>query len=344
MRIEPHDGPAVEWDALVRSRPGWTHFHLFGWRRVIEDAFGHEAVYLVARGESGEIEGVLPLFWVCSRLFGRYLVSMPFLNYGGPLGPAGASRALSDSAVHLLEENRGGLLELRCRAPLDVDLPLSLRKVTVLLDLPLETRELWDGLPSKVRSQIRRPQKEGMEARLEACSSGTSELEAFYEVFSRHMRDLGTPVLPRRFFDRIAAEFPDSARFGSVWHEGRPVAAGCGFRWADELEMTWASSLRSHGRMAPNMLLYWAFMEHAIENGCRTFNFGRCTPGGGTHRFKLQWGGRDEPLHWYHHAAGRRTKTPSPDDGSYAWGPRIWSRLPLAVANRLGPAIVKNIP
>ena len=344
MHIEPYEGTAADWDRFVRRQSGWTHAHLWGWRRVIRQTFGHETAYLAAKSDDGALTGVLPLVWVKSRLFGHYLVSMPFVNYGGPLGPISASRRLIDSAVRLLEENGRGLLELRCRAPLDVDLALSLRKVTVLLDLPCDARQLWDGLPSKVRSQIRRPQKEGMEARVEAGLSGVDQLEAFYEVFSRHMRDLGTPVLPRRFFERIAAEFPDSVRFGSVRHRGRPVAAGCGFRWDDELEMTWASSLRSHSRMAPNMLLYWSFMENAIEEGCRTFNFGRCTPGGGTHRFKRQWGGRDEQLCWYHHAAGRRTKTPSPDDGAYAWGPRLWSRLPLAVANRLGPAIVKGIP
>ncbi len=344
MRIETYDGPAPAWDEFVRRQPGWTHFHLWGWRRVLEDTFGHPGAYLAARTESGDIVGVLPLVWVRSRLFGRYLVSMPFLNYGGPLGEPAASRGLVAAAARLIDREGKGLLELRCRAPLDVDLSLSRRKATVLLDLPAEARELWDALPSKVRSQIRRPQKEGMEVRFGAGQPGAGQLAAFYRIFTRHMRDLGTPVLPRRFFDRIAEEFPDSVRFGSVYYEGRPVAAGCGFRWADELEMTWASSLRSHSRMAPNMLLYWAFMEHAIEDGCRTFNFGRCSPGSGTHRFKRQWGGRDQQLHWYHQAAGRRTKTPSPDDGAYAWGPRIWSRLPLPIANRLGPAIVKYIP
>jgi len=173
---------------------------------------------------------------------------------------------------------------------------------------------------------------------------GVDEIAAFYAVFSLHMRDLGTPVLPVGFFEAIAREFGDEVCFGCVYHEGRPVAAGCAFRSGDELELAWASALRSHSRMAPNMLLYWSFMDRAIADGCGVFNFGRCSAGSGTHRFKRQWGGRDEQLRWYHHSTGRIVKTPSPDDHAYAWGPRIWSRLPLALANRLGPVIVKHIP
>jgi FemAB-related protein (PEP-CTERM system-associated) len=339
VRIEAYDGPAPNWDEFVRRQPGWTYCHLWGWRRVIEGTFGHPGAYLAARADSGEIVGVLPLVWVRSRLFGRFLVSVPFLNYGGPLGEPAASRELAGAAARLIDRETKALLELRCRAPLNIDLTASERKVTVLLDLPDTADELWGSLPSKVRSQVRRPQKEGMEARF-----GTDQRASFYDVFTRHMRDLGTPVLPRRFFDRIAEQFPDSVRFGCVYHEGRPVAAGCGFRWGDELEMTWASSLRSHSRMAPNMLLYWSFFEKAIDESSRIFNFGRCSPGSGTHRFKRQWGGRDQQLLWYQRATDNRAKTPSPDDSAYAWGARAWSLLPLPIANRLGPAIVKYIP
>jgi hypothetical protein len=111
--------------------------------------------------------------------------------------------------------------------------------------------------------------------------------------------------------------------------------------------MTWASALASFNRVAPNMLLYWSFMEHAVDEGLRVFNFGRCTPESGTHRFKRQWGSRDEQLWWYQHAPGKadgaEAATPSPD-GAYSWGPRIWQRLPLPVATVLGPLVVRGIP
>ena len=117
-------------------------------------------------------------------------------------------------------------------------------------------------------------------------------MEPFFAVFSRHMRDLGTPTLPRSFFEQIAARFVDDSWFGCAWYEGQPVACGAGFRWGAEFEMTWASSLAEFNRIAPNMLLYWEFMQRAVAEGVSVFNFGRCTPNGGTHKFKRQWGSR----------------------------------------------------
>lgn len=340
LRIERFTGPDAEWDAFVRATPGWTHFHLAGWRSVIARVHRHECPYLAARDDAGRLAGVLPLVSVRSLAFGRYLVSMPYLNYGGPLGSGDAVRALAAHAVELARRERAKLLELRSRAALPLDLPASHRKITVLLDLPPgEPGRLFEGLKAKVRSQIRRPQKEGVTVRF-----GREELDPFFDVFARRMRDLGTPTQPRRLFEAIADAFPDDAWFGCAYLGGRAIACGCGFRWAGEFEMTWASSLAEFNPIAPNMLLYWAFLERATAEGLSLFNFGRCTPGGGTHRFKQQWGGRDEPLFWYHAGAGAAEATPSPDDGAYAWGPRIWRRLPVALATALGPRVVRGIP
>ncbi len=150
--------------------------------------------------------------------------------------------------------------------------------------------------------------------------------------------------MPRKFFELIARVFPDDVWFGCARLRGVPIAAGCGFQWGDEIEMTWAGSLGRYNRIAPNMLLYWSFMQRAIEQGLKTFNFGRCTPNGGTHRFKRQWGSRDVPLYWYQDAAGKAVSTPSPDDARYRWGPRVWRRLPVPIATMLGPRVVRFIP
>ena len=142
----------------------------------------------------------------------------------------------------------------------------------------------------------------------------------------------------------MARAFGDDMWFATVSHAGKPIAAGCGFRWAREFEITWAAGLKSHRKLRANLPLYWAFMERAAEAGCAVYNFGRSTPDGGTHEFKRQWGARDVPLWWYHHARGATKGTPSPDDASYAWGPRLWRHLPLPLANRLGPLIVRALP
>ena len=331
---------AAEWDAFAERQPGFTHFHRIGWRDVIGRAFGHECLYLEARSPGGALGGVLPLVRVRSALFGHYLVSMPFLNYGGPLGDPGAVRALADGAAARAAADGAKLLELRSEVELPLDLPVSHRKITVLLDLAADRDGLWKGFSSKLRSQIRKPQKEGVEVRF-----GADQVDPFFQVFARHMRDLGTPVLPRRWFAEIAARFGDQVWFAAAWHQGRPGAGGVAFRWNDEIEITWASSLVEANKIAPNMLLYCAMMERGIAEGARTFNFGRCTPGSGTHRFKSQWGGRDQPLWWYQWTpGGRAASTPSPDQGAFSWGPRVWQRLPLPVANAIGPRIVRYLP
>ena len=340
MTVEPFHGTAAEWDALVARTPGGTHFHRHGWRDVIETAFGHECLWLATRDGNGALGGVLPLVRVRSRLFGHYLVSMPFVNYGGPLGTDEAVRALADHAQARARDDGARLLELRSRVPLPIDLPVSHRKITVLLDLAAgDPDAVWKGLDGKLRSQVRRPQKENVTVRF-----GLDQLDAFYDVFARHMRDLGTPVHSRRLFDSIAARFGPDVWIGCAYHADKAVAAGWAFRWGDEVEITWASALAAYNRLAPNMLLYWSFIERAAREGLRMFNFGRCTPGSGTHRFKRQWGGRDEQLHWYQWSANATAATPSPDDARYAWGPRLWKRLPLPVASWLGPRLVRFIP
>ena len=340
LTVAPFSGDASEWNTFVRSQPGWSHFHQYGWKHAIERAFGHECIYLAARDES-RLVGVLPLVRVKSVLFGHYLVSMPFVNYGGPLGSPAAITALVRSAAELAARDRVRLLELRSRTPLDIALDVSHRKVTVVRDLPSGGAPvLWKELDAKLRSQIRRPQKEGVTVRF-----GPDEVEPFFTVFARHMRDLGTPTQPLSLFRVLAEAFADDMWFGCAYLNGKPIAGGSGFRWAGEFEMTWASALQEHKRIAPNMLLYWSFLERACDEKLSAFNFGRCTPGGGTHRFKLQWGSREEQLWWYQRRASEVTVgTPSPNDAQMAWGPRLWKHLPERVATALGPRIVRYIP
>jgi serine/alanine adding enzyme len=228
--IRLFEGDDDQWDRWVTASPDSTFCHLAGWRTVMRDALGHEASYLIAEDEDGSWRGVLPLVRVRSRIFGRYLLSMPFLNYGGPLGDELARTALARHAAELARQEGVRLLELRARMPVPGPLARADRKITVLLALPGTVDELWARTyKAKLRSQIRRPVKEGMTA-----TFGADLVEPFYEVFARNMRDLGTPVLPRRFFDGIARHLGEHAEFCVVWSNGRPVADGSGFVWRRE--------------------------------------------------------------------------------------------------------------
>jgi len=340
ISVHAFDGSVQEWDSFVEKVERSTFCHLGGWREIVTDVLGHQCLYAVASNDTGVWEGVLPMVRVKSPLFGHYLVSMPFLNYGGPIGSPVAEAALTQHALAQARRLDVDLLELRSRTHLSAAPPATIRKITVLLDLPPEPEVLWhERFRAKLRSQIRRPQKDGM-----VTQFGLEQVEPFYEVFSRNMRDLGTPVLPRGFFERLSALFPDAVVFGVVYRRDEPVAAGCGFVWQDEFEMTWASALRKYSAQAPNMLLYWAFMENMVARGIRVFNFGRCTSGSGTHRFKRQWGGMDVPLPWIQWTPRNVGTTPSPERPLFHLAATAWSHVPLALANRVGPLLAKNLP
>lgn len=334
--VDWDDGDA--WDAFVAADDGATFCHLWGWREIFGAGFGHVAHFRAAVRD-GSIEGVHPLVRVRSRIFGDYLVSMPFLNYGGPLGTLEARTALAEDARQLAGGFGVDLLELRSRRRIETDLEEVQRKVTVVLPLGDDADHLFKkGLKAKVRSQVRRPMKAGMEVRV-----GPECVDDFHAVFAEHMRDLGTPVLPKSLFHDLLRVFPDRVVFAGVYADDRPVAGGCGFLFGREFEITWASSLREFNREAPNMLLYWGLMEEMIRRGVADFNFGRCTPGGGTHRFKSQWGGEDEPLPWYQWSSDGRDSTPNPD-GGFGLAVKAWQKLPLPVANTLGPFLARRIP
>jgi FemAB-related protein (PEP-CTERM system-associated) len=340
VHVEKFGGAAAEWDGFVRAQPGWTHFHLSGWRDVIADVHGHDSPFLCARDDDGKLAGVLPLVRVASPIFGRYLVSMPYVNYGGPLGTSGAVQAMVRAASAMASAENGTLLELRSRYELPVPLRVSHRKITCVLDLPnSDSGAVWRTFDTNVKRRVRRAQKAGI-----TLAFGPDQLGPFYTVFSRHMRDLGTPAQPRLLFERIVEAFPRDVTFGCAYLGTQPIATIAGFRWGDEFEVTWASALKEHKELAANMLIYWGFMERVAAEGVRSFNFGRCTPGSGTHRFKRQWGARDEPLWWYTGDAAARASTPAPTDPGFAWGPRIWKHLPTNLATAMGPHIVRYIP
>ncbi|HEX8725302.1 MAG TPA: GNAT family N-acetyltransferase, partial [Gemmatimonadaceae bacterium] len=284
--VERFAGTADEWDAFVLADPEGTFAHLAGWWPIMRGVFGHEAVPLAVRDHGGALAGVLPLVHVRSRLFGNFLISMPFLNAGGPLGTPESRQALAAEAEAEGRRRKVTLVELRNAASAPQWGRVTDRKITVLLPLPDTEEPLWKAFSSKLRSQVRRAMREGFEVRF-----GRTELEAFYDVFARNMRALGTPVLPRSVFEQIVSTFPSIAECAVVYDGATPIAGGFGFAWNGRFELTWASSLREYNARAPNMLLYWSLMQRAVATRQHTFDFGRCTPGGGTHKFKLQWGG-----------------------------------------------------
>jgi len=340
LRVERFHGAPEEWDSFGSAQAGWTVFHRHGWREVVQRTFGHDCLFLAARAVDGSLRGILPLVRVRSRLFGRFLVSMPFVSYGGPLGTDDAIRALAAHADGLAREDKADLLELRSARELPLAWEVSHRKLTVVLPLiPNNPDAVFKAFKAKLRSQVRRPLKEGVEV-----LQGPDQVEPFHRVFAQHMRDLGTPPMPLSWFSGLVDAFGDDVWFACAWLNGQPIAAGAGFRWDGEFEITWASALRAHNNVSPNMAVYWALIERAAAEGLSRFNFGRCTAESATHRFKRQWGAVDEPLYWYRGPASRSAGIPSPSSPVFALATRAWQRLPVAVSTAIGPRIVRYIP
>ncbi len=334
------------WDEFVLSHPEGVNYHLSGWRQVVETTFGHKTYYLLAK-EGHKIKGILPLVHMKSLLFGNFLASLPFFNYGGVLAQDEETKhLLLKQAISLAQELDAEHIELRhltpALSPKEKDSwQLKTHKVTLFLNLPDAPEILWKSFKSKLRSQIRRPQKEGMTAQI----GHLDQLNNFYQVFSINMRDLGTPVYPKRFFANILMTFPDTARICTVFYQDIPVASGFIIGFKNTLEIPWASSLRKYNRYAPNMLLYWNILKYACEQGYKRFDFGRSTPNKGTYRFKKQWGAVPHQLYWYYWLRqGNELPALNPDNPKYKLAIKLWQRLPLFLTQLIGPKIVKNIP
>ena len=332
---------APQWDEFVSRHPDARAYHTWGWRRVFETAFGHETHYLAAL-DAGVIAGVLPLVVFRSRLFGRFAVSLPFVNYGGVCArDEEVANLLVEQAATLADQRRLSYVELRHTARLLRRLPARHHKVGMLLPLDREVAGAWNRLDRKVRNQIRKAEKSDLTARV----GGIELLDAFYAVFARNMRDLGTPVYAIRFFREVLSTFPDTSRVFLVDHHHLTVAGAIALVHRGTLEVPWASSLRDYRSRCPNNLLYWRIIEHAIANGLTTLDFGRSTPHEGTYQFKEQWGAQPEPLHWEYVLRGS-AEVPdlSPANPRYRAAIAMWTRLPLFLANHLGPHIVRSIP
>ncbi|MBI5451157.1 MAG: FemAB family PEP-CTERM system-associated protein [Gammaproteobacteria bacterium] len=329
------------WDDFVAASADATHYHRSGWRDIIRDVFGHQSYYLYAVDASDHFVGVLPLMLVKSLLFGSHLVSMPFLNSGGILASSDESAAaLSEQARRLALDCSVDNLQLRERQG-RAGFSAQTDKITMILDLPASEEMLWAGLGSKLRAQVRRCQREDVR-----FASGGSELvQDFYMVFSQNMRDLGTPVYPRRFFQRIIEAFPDEVTIMVVYLAGKPVAAAFLLAYKDTLEIPWASTLRSANKYSVNMYLYWNVITHAIKNGYAHFDFGRCSRDKGTYQFKKQWDTREVQLVWNNYGKnGDQHSRVSAENSKYSLLISAWQRLPLPVANILGPWIIKGVP
>lgn len=328
------------WDAYVAASKHATNAHGFVWKQVIEDTYAHSTHYLMASAD-GRVQGVLPLVWIRSRVFGSFLVSVPYLSFGGVVADSREARdALLSHAVEMAAELRARHIELRQGDLTEPPWRQVTARVSMQVPLPATVDEFAARLSGRLRTKIRSARKHG----LRAVWGGVEAVESFYTVFATNMRDLGTPVYPRRWFETVCRLLPES-RILTLREGHRPVAATLLMALRDTVELPWIASVPEARQKYSTVLLYWTALEWAIQNGYRRVDLGRCTPGSGVHQFKKQWTCEEKPLPWsYWLAPGASVPEMRPDNPRYRWAIRLWQHLPLGVANWLGPHIVRSIP
>jgi FemAB-related protein (PEP-CTERM system-associated) len=328
------------WDEFVHNHPEESFYHLSGWKAVIEKSFGHKAIYLYSTKNS-KIVGVFPLVHIKSFLFGSFLISLPYLNYGGVLADDNEiENLLLADAIKTAQHLKADFMELRHTEKKELQLLNRQHKISMFLELPNDSEVLWKNLNAKVRNQIRKGEKNNLWIE----HGATEKLDDFYAVFSTNMRDLGTPVYSIKFFRNILEQFEASKIF-VVYSEEKPIASGMVMGRKERLEIPWASSLREYHHLCGNMFMYWHILKYACESGYSQFDFGRCTPEESTYRFKKQWGAQPVQLNWqYWLANGKPLPEINPDNPKYRTAIKIWQKLPVGVTKLLGPKIVKYIP
>ena len=303
------------WDAYISNSSRGNAYQKFLWGQAIYQTYAHTTYNLMAvkagpdaTGQAGKevVVGVLPLVHIKHFLFGNKLYSMPYADLGGLTADnQWVEQLLLDNALGIAHQKNIPVVELRQSSPLPEltqqthDIfsccTAQTNKVRMLLELPDSSEQLMNSFKSKLRSQIRRPLKDGLNIKV----GGLELLNDFYHVFAVNMRDLGSPVHAKDFIKNLVEAALDSARLFIVYQGKRPLACSFTLGCGPTLSNPWASSLRKFNALSPNMLLYWAMLKYGCDNGYKTFDFGRSTPGEGTYKFKKQWGAVETPLNWY---------------------------------------------
>ncbi|MBT9591220.1 MAG: FemAB family PEP-CTERM system-associated protein [Thiobacillus sp.] len=334
--LEQHD--ASRWDDYVQTHPDATFFHRAGWQRVIKDAFGHRTHFLLAkRGE--RIVGVLPLAEINSLLFGHSLGSLPFCAYGGILADdEAAAHALDTAAQTLATQLKVGAYECRNQAARHADWPTKDLYVTFRKAIDPEPEANLNAIPRKQRAMVRKGIKAGLVSEIDADTT------RFFQAYSASVHRLGTPVFSRKFFRLLKNEFADDCEVLTITLDGNLISSVLSFYFRDEVLPYYGGGVDAARAVAGNDFMYWELMRRACERGLKVFDFGRSKRGTGSFDFKKNWGFEATPLYYeYFLVTDKTVPEINPLNPKYRLFIQAWKKMPLALANAIGPHIVKNL-
>ncbi len=335
----PDSGDLAGWWKFVEQHPAASAYHS---RAVWEFLCAQPHVtaeMLIAKDNSDRVIGGMPLIFMTTPLLGNFAVSMPFFNYGGPVTRFNnVFEALLGIAKE--EGQQGQLKYAEVRTLQQTAYPASTKKVSMLRALPDSAEVFEDEIGAKVRAQVKKA--EPYRPRFKV--GGKELLDDFYTVFARNMRDLGTPVNSRAFFELLMDKLPEHTYIAMAYVDNQPMATGFLLRHRNMMEIPWASTVREANKMNMNMWLYDNMLKFAISKGMHWFDFGRSTQDAGTYRFKKQWGAEPHQHYWYQFSQDPAGESLNPDNPKFKLAIGVWQRLPVWVTRKIGPFVSSQLP
>ena len=339
-RLLPGDAAtAARWDAFVMACPQATFFHRAGWQKIVHEVFRHDCYFLYAEVE-GAIQGVLPLGHVNSWLFGNSLTSLPFAVYGGVAAlNEQAAQALELEAQTIAKSLGVDHLELRYVQARHADWPTQDLYVTFRKEIFAQEEANMLAIPRKARAMVRKGIKHGLVSEID------SNVDRFFALFADNVHRHGTPAMPKKYFKALCAEFGADCEVLTVTApDGRPLSSVLSFYFRDEVLPYYAGDDEAARDLAANDFKYWELMRRACARGLKVFDYGRSKQGTGPYAFKKNWGFEPTPLH-YEYCLYKRDAIPqnNPNNAKYKLLIATWRRMPIGLANWLGPFIVRNL-
>ena len=330
------------WDSYVQKHPDHSPYHMFAWPQAVNKAYKHPVKHFAAIIDNN-IVGVLPVVLFSIPLLGSSICSLPYCDIGGCLADTKEIKlSLETKAAELKSSIGAKSTEYRERGiePKD-DSDLNNKKVSMLLSLPDDADTLMSGFKSKLRSQIRKAEKNGLEYEL---GLQPKLIDEFYQILSKNMLRLGSPVHSKKFYHSICQEYDQNCIISIVRKQEKAIGGGLILFSKDKVCIPWASTLVEYNNLSPNMLLYWSLLKYSTEHGCRKFDFGRSTYNEGTFKFKQQWGALPVPLNWRtDNQTESKTSKNTKTGGVRRLVESTWRKMPLPLANFIGPQIRKYI-
>lgn len=323
-----------DWNDFVQNDPDGTFFHLAEWKEILERAFGFQTFYMMEE-VAGGIKGVLPLALVKRPVFGPVLISNPLGVYGGGMGDC---QALEQAAIKKADELDVEYLELRGNSGNDQALPISDRFYTFRRTLSADHEENLKSIPRKQRAEVRKGLKENLEMRFD------QDIDTFYKIYSSSVRGLGTPVFSKKYLRVLVDVFGSAVEIATVSYKGKNLTSVLSFKYKNQILPYYGGGLPAARQHSAYPFMYWKVMERAVEEGLSVFDFGRSMKGSGAYSFKKNFGFDPEPLQYrYHLVKSDNLPDMDPDNPKNKFLISTWKKLPLPVANVIGPYLYPAI-